>query len=250
MSILNSFDNETEEILKPSHVTGKIDNFPEVVVATFSDKVMNLVKNMDGAVQISDMAAGCTVPIYKINYNGNDVAVYQTILGGAGSAGLMEEVIAKGGKKFVFFGSCGTLDQGIAAGHFIVPVAAYRDEGTSYHYAPPGDYIEVLTADKLACIFQQLDIPYIKTKTWTTDALYRETKKNMMNRKAEGCLAVDMECASIMSVSQFRNVELYQFLYAEDTLDGIEWDSRTMGKVNISTFEKYLQIALQVASRI
>jgi uridine phosphorylase len=249
MSILDSFDNETEEILKPSHVTGKIDNFPEIVVATFSDKVINLVKNMD-AVQISDMAAGSTVPIYKINYNGNDVAVYQTILGGAGSAGLMEEVIAKGGKKFVFFGSCGTLDQGIVAGHFIVPVAAYRDEGTSYHYAPPGDYIEVLTADKLAGIFQQLDIPYIKTKTWTTDALYRETKKNMLNRKAEGCLAVDMECASIMAVSQFRNVELYQFLYAEDTLDGIEWDSRTMGKISRGTYEKYLQIALQVASRV
>jgi uridine phosphorylase len=250
MSILDSFDNETEEVLKPSHVTEKIDNFPEIVVVTFSDKVMSLVRNMDGAVQISDMAAGSTVPIYKINYNGNDIAVYQTILGGAGSAGLMEEVIAKGGKKFVFFGSCGTLDQGIAAGHFIVPVAAYRDEGTSYHYAPASDYIEVLTADKLAGIFQQLDIPYIKTKTWTTDALYRETKKNMMNRKSEGCLAVDMECASIMAVSYFRNVELYQFLYAEDTLDGIEWDSRTMGKVNISTFEKYLQIALEVASRI
>jgi uridine phosphorylase len=250
MSILDSFDNETEEILKPSHVTEKIDNFPEIVVATFSDKVMNLVKNMDGAAQISYMSAGYTVPIYKIKYSGKDVAVYQTILGGAGSAGLMEEVIAKGGKKFVFFGSCGTLDKGIAAGHFIVPVAAYRDEGTSYHYAPPADYIEVLTADKVADIFQQLDIPYIKTKTWTTDALYRETRKNMMNRKLEGCLAVDMECASIMAVSYFRNVELYQFLYAEDTLDGIEWDSRTMGKVNSSTFEKYLQIALQVASRI
>ena len=250
MSILDSFDNKTEEILKPSQVTGKIDHFPEVVVVTFSDKVINSVKNMDGAVQISDMSAGYKIPIYKINYKGNDVAAYQTILGGAGSAGLLEEVIAKGGKKFVFFGSCGTLDLGIAAGHFIIPVAAYRDEGTSYHYAPAGDYIEVLTADKLADIFQQLEIPFIKTRTWTTDALYRETRKNMMNRKSEGCLVVDMECASIMAVSQFRNVDLYQFLYAEDTLDGIEWDARTMGKVSNSTFEKYLQIALQVAVKV
>ncbi|MEL7648799.1 MAG: nucleoside phosphorylase [Sedimentibacter sp.] len=250
MSILDSFDNDSEEILKPSHVTERIEDFPEVVVATFSDRVMNLVKNMDGAVQISHMAAGYTIPIYKVNYMGNDVAVYQTILGGAGSAGLLEEVIAKGGRKFVFFGSCGTLDLGIAAGHFIIPVAAYRDEGTSYHYAPSGDFIEVLTADKLAGIFQQLDIPYIKTKTWTTDALYRETRKNMMKRKSEGCLAVDMECASIMAVSQFRNVELYQFLYAEDTLDGMEWDSRTMGKVSSSTFENYLKTALQVAIRV
>jgi purine-nucleoside phosphorylase len=95
-----------------------------------------------------------------------------------------------------------------------------------------------------------LEIPYIKTKTWTTDALYRETRKNMMDRKSDGCLTVDMECASIMSVSQFRNVELYQFLYGEDTLDGVEWDSRTMGKVQISSFEKYLQTALEIAVRV
>ncbi len=250
MSIIDSFDNTSEEILKPCYVTAPIENFPEVVIATFNENIINLVRNMYGAVQISEMNACFTIPIYKMDYNGKDIAVYQTILGGAGSAGLLEEVIVKGGKKFIFFGSCGTLDKDVAAGHFIIPTAAFRDEGTSYHYAPAGDYIEVVTANKLADIFNQLEIPYIKTKTWTTDALYRETRKNMMDRKSDGCLAVDMECASIMSVSQFRNVELYQFLYGEDTLDGVEWDSRTMGKVQISSFEKYLQTALEIAVRV
>jgi len=250
MSILNTFDNITEEILKPCNVTNKVENFPERVVVTFNEKIINYISNLDGALKVSEMEAGYTIPIYKINYNGKDIAVYRTIIGGAGSAGLLEEVIAKGGKKFVFFGSCGTLDKGIAAGHFIIPTAAYRDEGTSYHYVSFSDYIEVNTSNKLADIFEQLHIPYIKAKTWTTDALYRETRKNMMDRKSEGCLAVEMECASIMAVSQFRNVELYQYLYGEDTLDGVEWDSRTMGKVEISSLERYLHIALEVAAKV
>lgn len=119
-----------------------------------------------------------------------------------------------------------------------------------YHYVPAEDYIKVKTYTKLENIFLKLDLPYIITKTWTTDALYRETKNNMLKRKSEGCLAVDMECASIMSVGQFRNVEVYQFLYAEDTLDGIEWDRRTMGKVPMSTYEIYLHTALDIATMI
>lgn len=247
MSIINTFDNVTEEVLKPSSFINKVENFPEVVVVTFKDKIFDMVRKMVGAECVGEMNMGYTIPIYKIAYKGKNLAFYHTLLGGAGSAACIEEVIARGGKKFVFFGSCGTLDKNIAAGHFIIPTEAYRDEGTSYHYAPEGDYIEIKTAIKLEDIFHKLELPYITTKTWTTDALYRETKNNMLKRKSEGCLAVDMECASIMSVGQFRNVEIYQFLYAEDTLDGIEWDCRTMGKVTMSTYEIYLHTALEIA---
>lgn len=50
-----------------------------------------------------------------------------------------------------------------------------------------------------------------------------------------------------MAVGQYRNVDVYQFLYSEDTLDGIEWDGRTMGKVPMSAYEAYLKTALEVA---
>jgi len=250
MSIIHTFDDRTEEIVKPCYVSKKVKDFPETVIVTFNEKIINLVKSMPGAVQISDMYAGFPIPIYKIHHKGKSVAVYQTILGGAGSAGLLEEVIEKGGRKFLFFGSCGTLDKQVAAGNFIIPTAAYRDEGTSYHYAPTSDYIEVVTSSKLASLFKKLTIPFIEGKTWTTDAFYRETQKNMMLRKEEGCITVEMECASIMAVGQFRNIEVYEFLYGEDTLDGIEWDPRTMGRVQKNSFENYLQTALELAVRL
>lgn len=247
MSIIDTFDNLSEEILKPNILVNKVEDFPEIVVVTFKEKILNIVSNMDGAVQIGELHVGFTVPIYKINYKGKSIAVYQTLIGGAGSVMCLEEIIAKGGRKFIYFGSCGTLGKDVAAGHFIIPTEVYRDEGTSYHYAPIGDYINVKTSSKLEDIFNNLKLPFISAKVWTTDAFYRETINNMMKRKSEGCIAVDMECASIMSVGQYRNVDVHQFLYAEDTLDGIEWDGRTMGKVPLSTYEIYLKTALEVA---
>ena len=138
----------------------------------------------------------------------------------------------------------------LAAGRFILPTQAYRDEGVSYHYMPVSDYVDIPPSERLGEIFDELHLPYVKGRVWTTDAFYRETRNNMEKRKADGCIAVDMECASAMAVSQFRGVPVYQFLYAEDSLDGGAWDPRTMGKAPASGYEKHLRIALEVASRL
>ena len=113
-----------------------------------------------------------------------------------------------------------------------------------------GDYVDIPTAERLGEIFDGLNLPYVKGRVWTTDAFYRETRNNMAKRKADGCVAVDMECASAMAVGQFRGAEVYQFLYAEDSLDGDAWDRRTMGAVPASSYEKYLRVALEAASRL
>jgi len=250
MGIINAFDNTSEEILKPSYLSPKVRGFPETVVVTFKQKIIDIATALYGKNIISEMHAGIAIPIYSLDYNDKNMAIYLTWLGGPASVGLLEEIIAKGAKKIVFFGSCGTLDKSLAAGHLIVPTSAYRDEGTSYHYAPASDYIEVKTAARLAEILTEMDIPFICGKTWTTDAFYRETRNKMEQRKKDGCITVEMECASIMAASQYRGIELYQYLYAEDNLDSDLWDSRTMGKVPQSANEQYLRIALEIASRV
>jgi uridine phosphorylase len=63
-------------------------------------------------------------------------------------------------------------------------------------------------------------------KTWTTDAPYRETPNKIAARRAEGCLTVEMESASLMAVAEFRGVILGQALYGGDDLSGAEWDHR------------------------
>ena len=65
-------------------------------------------------------------------------------------------------KRFVVFGSSGCLNKEIAHGRVMVPTAAYRDEGTSYHYVPASDYIEVRNADTVAAFMELNGISYIK----------------------------------------------------------------------------------------
>ncbi len=199
------------------------------------------------AERIGSLAAGFELPVYRFEYKGVKLGFFQTLIGGAGSAGLLEELIALGAEKFLYFGSCGALEQEIAAGHLLVPTAAYRDEGVSYHYAPKSDYLKIQTAQKLMQILEELHIPYRPTKTWTTDASYRETKRNAERRRSEGCGVVEMECAAIMAVGQFRDKEVYQFLYAADCLDGAAWDKRILGNMPVDLRERILLVAMEVA---
>lgn len=250
MCIIDTFDNKSEEILKPNCIAAPVEGFPKTVIITFKSKIIDLLKAMCEVNEISYLHAGITISIYKFAYKGHDLGIYMTILGGAATTALMEEVLVKGAEKVLLFGSCGVLDKQLTAGHFIIPTSAYRDEGTSYHYMSASDFVDITSSKRLGKIFDELNIPYIFGKTWTTDAFYRETRNNVEARKKDGCITVEMECASVMAASQFRKVSAYQFLYAEDSLDGEVWDSRTMGKVPHSDIEKYLKIALEVAIRI
>ena len=65
-----------------------------------------------------------------------------------------------------------------------------------------------------------------KGKTWTTDSFYRETVNNFQKRKAEGCISVEMECAGLQAMCDFRGLELYAFFTSGDLLDAPEWDMR------------------------
>lgn len=251
MGLFYSYDPDRRAILEPGDAKDPIPGFPETVVLTFQPSLMASMAQRDGAEHIATLSAFFKLPIYRVRYGGKDIAVLQTLLGGSASAMLVEETIALGGRKFVLFGSCGSLAADHPDDHLIVPTAAYRDEGTSYHYLPAGeDYVPLPTAERTSAVLTELGLPHVCARTWTTDGLYRETRRNMAARKAEGCLCVDMECASVAAVCQYRGAAFYPFFYTEDNLGGDAWDPRLMGKLPQDAKEAYLKIALEIASRI
>lgn len=251
MSIIDTFDLNGEEIIKANNNVRMIENFPTTVLVVFSVKMCNLFLSKYNAIKIGALsAAGQKLSIYQFEYKGIKIGFFNTVLGGAASAGLLEELIALGAEKLLYFGSCGALHKEIAEGRLLVPTAAYRDEGVSYHYAEASDYLKIETAPELMKILDDMHIPYNATKTWTTDAFYRETSRNLEKRKAEGCGVVEMECASIMSVGQFRNKKVYQFLYAADCLADSDWDKRIMGNMPTDLRERILSIAIEAATRL
>jgi uridine phosphorylase len=103
-----------------------------------------------------------------------------------------------------------------------------RDEGTSYHYLPQSRTVapSAEAVDAIRATLRAHDVPFVEGATWTTDALYRETRGKVERRVAEGCLTVEMEAAAFFAVAAFRNVTIGQLLYAGDDLSGNGWDGR------------------------
>lgn len=250
MSIINAYD-DSNEIVKAEIFTNEMCKLPETAIVVFKTEIIDyLIQDKDFEEFSYTLVAGEKIKIFKTTYEGKDIIVYRTLVGAPATVSMMEELISRGVKKFIIFGSCGQLNSNVPKGAFIIPTEAYRDEGTSYHYMPASDFVKVETAEELSAIFEENNIKHYKTKTWTTDALYRETVNKAKHMSENGCDVVEMECASIMAMSKLRNIKSYQFLYCDDTLESEEWQLRTMKDDRSIILKECLKIALKVASKI
>lgn len=224
------YDPAPEAIIEPSRAIRPQD-VPEVcVICFFRDVLEKIVAERQARVIVQNRWEDGPHPVYEIEHRARRLALLHPGVGSALAAGLLEEVIAFGCRKFIACGGCGVLDREIAVGHLIVPTSAVRDEGVSYHYLPPGREVSPSSAGVavLEKVLSARNVPYLLGKTWTTDAPYRETVAQVQRRRAEGCLVVEMEAAAFFAVAQFRNVTFAQVLYGGDDVSGHdEWDNRS-----------------------
>ena len=165
----------------------------------------------------------------------------------------IEELSANGIDTFIIFGNCGVLDKKIEDCSIIIPNKAFRDEGTSYHYVPDSESIEMNKEYKN--IFKQVldenGYKYEEGATWTTDGFYRETKDKIEMFKQKGAVCVEMEGASIAAVCEYKKLKYFTFYYAGDNLDAVEWEERSLGQ--LTSFEKKARVpylAFELARKI
>lgn len=250
MSLIDSYDT-SEEIVKAEMFTKGQKRLPKTAIVCFKKELIDFVKNNKEFEEYSEITVcGEEIKIYKTQIGNQSVILYRTLVGGPATTSMMEEVHARGVENFIFFGSCGELTSNLKKGAFIIPTEAYRDEGTSYHYMPASDFIKIKTATQLEEVFKKNNINYELTKTWTTDALYKETRDKTKKRIESGCKVVEMECASIMAVANARNINAYQFLYSDDTLAEEKWNIRTLRDDRSSILKECLRIAVEIVKEI
>ena len=247
--ITDSFDSLTLAIIQPQ----RREDAPkeDACILTFSWQIEQFVLNHYDCRKIGSFwfATGET-PVYEIAYKGKHFAFYKTYVGAPACVGTVEDTLGIfETKNYILFGGAGCLNKEIAHGKVMIPTAAYRDEGTSYHYAPAADWITVPNADTVARFMQENGIPYVLGKTWTTDAFYRETRGNFEKRKAEGCISVEMECAAVQALCDFRGLNLYAFFTSGDLLDAPQWDERKKDGQTAGTQHDagHFDIALELA---
>jgi uridine phosphorylase len=225
------FDSERSAILDPHDVIARNDEMPErCVVCFFQNVIDDLVARNQVALITCFRSEMGQHPIYLIRDTEPRIAIFQPGIGAPLTAALFEEVIALGGRKFIACGTTGVLESSITSGELLVPIEAVRDEGTSYHYLPPGEEVhpsfEALNA--IETVLRDAGVGFKKVKTWTTDAFYRSTRGKVEQRKKLGCSCVDMEAAALFAVAAFRGVQLGQVLLSADDASGENWDPRDM----------------------
>lgn len=252
--LLEDFDETKNSTFDPEEVHSVVPGFPKIGITCFSRRLFDkIVENLEVEEIATTKNGNGREPIYKTNYKGVDIAIFMSRLGAPACVMAYEEILAMGLEKLVMFGTCGVLDSRIDDLSIIIPTSAYRDEGTSYHYAPTSDEISVNEkyVDEFIEILNEKGCSYTKGKVWTIDAPYRETRAKVQKRKEQGCICVDMECSAMSAVSKFRNKEFFQFFYAADNLDAEKWDKRSLdNQAKLEDKERIAYLALELAIKM
>ena len=257
--ITDSYDVKTEAIIKPEDYYGPQNHVCDICILTFSKVIFEETMekfNPRKEAEIGSCAGNnpiysFEIPKLKPAEEGDKLRIGIVLCNiGSIAAGvnITETNWLIGATKFIMFGSAGALDQSKTNGKYVVPTKAYRDEGMSYHYAPPADYIDVKGSKRVAEIFDELGTPYVEGYCWTTDTWYRETRGQMEARRSEGCIAVDMEVSGAQAVCDFYGWELYNFLVTGDVLDESVYDVAELSAANHDLDKLYL--AFEIAKRI
>lgn len=252
--ILTEFDPEKKAVVNPEDIIKPVAGIPEVAISCYSHMTF---ERMLGALAAQVIAKTSTAngvtPVYRAGYKDINVALFMLPVGAPASAAILEDVFMMGVKTVIVFGTCGVLKQSIEDCSIIIPDSAVRDEGTSYHYAPASDEIAVNEKylDVFTKMLDELQVKYTVGKTWTSDAIYRETREKIERRKQQGCICVDMECSANAAVAKFRDKDLIQFFYAADNLDSEKWDIRSLANdAKLEEKDRIAAIALGLAEKI
>lgn len=238
---LFEFDEDREAVVPPRALRTE-EPFPRRVVLCFFHEVLAARAEAWRARRIGRFSSEVGGhPVYLVDSSAGPVAAFHPGVGAALAAIHLETAVASGGRAFVACGGAGAVRPGLALGHVVVPTGAVRDEGTSFHYAPPSRVVptDADAAAHLVDVLRRRDRPHTTGLTWTTDGLFRETPGRIRARREEGCLTVEMETAALAAVSAFRGVRFGQYLYAGDDVSGPRWDHRrwTRSEVRAELFD-------------
>ena len=140
-------------------------------------------------------------------------------------AGLSDEFAALGVQQFALIGMAGGLQPELSTGSLVISTGSIRGEGVSQHYLPPHPTVESSTelVQGIGQILTKQNHVHALGTTWTTDAPFRELRRDVLEHEAQGVLAVDMEAAAMLSVARSLNRSAIALFSIADQLSGGEW---------------------------
>ena len=151
---------------------------------------------------------------------GQTVGIVARVVGASFATLVAEELFASGCRLLVSLTSAGQITPAGPPPYFVVIERALRDEGTSYHYAPPAEFAEA-DPSLVAVASEALGGIPLRTvvgASWTTDAPFRETAEAIEAARQKGILAVEMEAAALYTFAKVSGARLLCLAHVTNTM--------------------------------
>ncbi len=190
-----------------------VDNFGDYILLTNFSNYIERFANL-----FSCDLYGETRPMQSTT-NSQGLSMINFGIGSPNAATVMDLLIARQPKAVLFLGKCGGLKKSTEIGHFILPIAAIRGEGTSNDYLPP--MVPALPSFKLhkfvsgKLVDEGLEyrtgvVYTTNRRVWEHDDGFREELVEMT------AIAIDMETATIFVVGHYNQIARGALLLVSD----------------------------------
>lgn len=151
---------------------------------------------------------------------GHQVGIVRWVVGASFAVLVAEELFASGCQLLVSLTSAGQIVPAGQPPYFVVIDRSLRDEGTSYHYAPPSEFAgaDPTLVKKAAMALAQSGLHGVVGASWTTDAPFRETAQAIEAARTKGILAVEMEAAALYTFARVAGVQVLCLAHVTNTM--------------------------------
>jgi uridine phosphorylase len=223
-------NNDNDPVLKPSELlayrraNGQLPDFPAPRAVIFAPQksLAEYVLRRHSTKQIK----GFLGEFHFLKRTNGQVALSTGFgIGAPVIAGLSDEFAALGVKQFVLIGMAGGLQPELTTGSLVISTNAIRGEGTSRHYLPSNPTVDSSQelVQGISEILPKQNYPHSLGTTWTTDAPFRELRKDVLEYQKQGVLAVDMESAAMLSVARSMDLSAAAMFSIADQLSDGHW---------------------------
>ena len=196
---------------------------PETCLLDPDGDILRALRRAGRAAPSPDWACYHT-ELFEFDDAGQRFGIIGCAVGASFAVLLAEELFASGCRLLLSMTSAGQIapppQNGAAPPYFVVIDRALRDEGTSYHYLPPGDFADAdpRLAQAAMRALNQSPVPVYRGASWTTDAPFRETAAAIAACRARGILAVEMEAAALYAFAEARGKPVLCFAHVTNQM--------------------------------
>lgn len=164
--------------------------------------------------------------LYEFDHAGARFGIVGCVVGSPFAVLVAEQLFVSGCRFLVSITSAGQIVPKGPPPYFIVIDRALRDEGTSYHYLPPSDFVyaEERLVEAAMKAFAGVALPIYRGASWTTDAPFRETAAAIERCRACNILAVEMEAAALYAFARTRGKPVLCFAHVTNQMAVVEGD--------------------------